>query len=98
MLDTLDTAYWFGLSLSPRRGRDPGLSVMANLDPYGPVGLDALISRWLPLIYAGNRLSRSMGQLDLYPFILTSKVIEKLRFVHTLVGRTGRTGGPRPQR
>ena len=85
MLDTLDTAYWFGLSLSPRQGRDPGLSVMANLDPYGPIGLDALISRWLPLIYAGNRLSRSMGQVDLYPFVLTPKVIEKLRFVHDVV-------------
>ena len=88
MLDTLDTAYSFGLSLSPRHGRDPALAVMENLDPYGPIELDALISRWLPLIYAGNRLSRSMGQVDLYPFILTPKVIDKLRFVHD-VARAG---------
>lgn len=89
MLDTLDTAYSFGLSLSPRQGRDARLSVMQNLDPYGPIGLDALIGRWLPLIYAANRLSRSMGQTDLYPFILTPVVIEKLRFVHELVRATG---------
>jgi len=91
MLDTLHTAYWFGLSLSPRQGRDPGLSVMENLDPYGPIDFDLLISRWIPLIYAGNHLSRSMGQVDLYPFVLAPQVIEKLRFVHEVV-RTGRLG------
>jgi hypothetical protein len=85
MLDTLDTAYWFGLSLSPRQGRDPELAVMQNLDPYGPIGLDPLIGRWLPLVYAGNRLSRSMGQPDLYPFVLNPVVIEKFRFVHEVV-------------
>lgn len=85
MVDTLDTAYSFGISLSPRHGRDATLSVMQNLDPYGPVELDALIGRWLPLVYAGNRLSRSMGQADLYPFVLTPPVIEKLRFVHRVV-------------
>ena len=89
MLDTLDTAYSFGLSLSPRHGRDATLSVMENLDPYGPIDLDTLIGRWLPLIYAGNRLSRSMGQADLYPFIITPIVIEKLRFIHELVRETG---------
>lgn len=85
MVDTLDTAYSFGISLSPRHGRDATLSVMQNLDPYGPIELDALIGRWLPLVYAGNRLSRSMGQADLYPFVLTPPVIEKLRFVHGVV-------------
>ena len=90
MLDTLDTAYAFGLSLSPRLGRDAAaLTVMENLDPYGPIDLDTLVSRWIPLIYAGNRLSRSMGQVDLYPFILTAKVIDKLRFIHELVRGRG---------
>lgn len=89
MLDTLDAAYSFGLSLSPRQGRDAGLSVMQNLDPYGPITLETLIGRWLPLIYAGNHLSRSMGQPDLYPFILTPPVIDKLRFIHELVRQIG---------
>ena len=85
MLDTLHTAYSFGLSLSPRQGRDPGLSVMQNLDPYWPADMDALVGRWLPLVYMGNRLSRSMGQPDLYPFVMTPTVIEKLSFVHEVV-------------
>jgi hypothetical protein len=91
MLDTLDTAYALGLSLSPRQGRDPGLSVMENLDPYGPIDVETLIGRWLPLILAGNHLNRSMGQPDLYPFVITPVVIEKLRVVHDIV-RSSRAG------
>jgi hypothetical protein len=32
-----------------------------------------------------NRVNRSMGQRDLYPFTLTEPVVEKLAFVHGLV-------------
>jgi hypothetical protein len=39
----------------------------------------------LPLVFAVNSLNRSMGQQDLYPFVLTQGVIEKLAFVHGLV-------------
>lgn len=87
MLDTLETAYYFGLSTAPRvgQGKNPGIAVMMNLDPYGPVNFDVLFSRWLPLVYAGNNLNRSMGQPDLYPFILRPAVLGKLRFVHDLV-------------
>lgn len=46
---------------------------------------DEVIERWLALSYALNQLSRSIGQGDLYPFILTAPVIEKLRFVDCCV-------------
>ncbi len=32
-----------------------------------------------------NSLNRSMGQPDLYPFVIAPKVIEKLGFVHKVV-------------
>jgi hypothetical protein len=32
-----------------------------------------------------NALSRSMGRLDLYPFVITPGVARKLEFVHGLV-------------
>jgi len=87
MLDTLETAYYFGISIAPRVGqnKNPELGMMMNLDPYAPVHFDVLFSRWLPLVYAGNSLNRSMGQPDLYPFILRPAVLEKLRFIHTMV-------------
>jgi hypothetical protein len=38
-----------------------------------------------------NRVNRSMGQRDLYPFTLTGPVVDKLAFVHRLVGAAGST-------
>lgn len=49
--------------------------------------IEALIALWLPLTYAVNSLNRSMGQPDLYPFVLAPKAIEKLGFVHGLTRR-----------
>ncbi len=43
-----------------------------------------LVDAWLPLTFALNSLNRSMGQPDLYPFVLAPPVIEKLGFVHAL--------------
>lgn len=82
MVSTLETAYSFGMSVAPRAGRDPSLAMMVNLDPFGPITLELLMSRWLPVVYVGNSLNRSMGQPDLYPFVINASVMEKLRFVH----------------
>jgi hypothetical protein len=32
-----------------------------------------------------NSLNRSMGMKDAYPFVLSPKVLEKLRFVHEII-------------
>ena len=40
---------------------------------------------WLPIAGAVNSINRCMGQPDLYPFVLTEAVIQKLGFVHDLV-------------
>ena len=37
--------------------------------------------------YAVNSLNHSMGQPDLYPFVLAPTVMGKLRFVHGLIHR-----------
>jgi hypothetical protein len=44
-------------------------------------GLDA----WLPLTYALNAISRSIGDEDLYPFVLAPAAIEKLALIDRLV-------------
>jgi len=46
--------------------------------------MDRLIDAWLPVEFATNNLNRSMGLADLYPFLLSPRVIEKLTFVHDL--------------
>jgi hypothetical protein len=89
MVDTLETADAFGLRISPRAGRDPTLAMAIDFDPYRQGDFDALVQAWLPLTYAVNSLNHSMGQQDLYPFVLAPTVIGKLRFVHGLIHRGG---------
>jgi hypothetical protein len=44
-----------------------------------------LIDTWLPLSNALNALNRTMGQPDVYPFILSPAVIKKLGAIHDFV-------------
>jgi hypothetical protein len=56
----------------------------AALDPSS---IEAIVATWLPLSYALNAVNRTMGEDDLYPFVLSPAVIDKLGFVHRLVRR-----------
>ncbi len=85
IVDTLETARAFRLRLDPVAGGDPDLKVAINFDPFYAKSMDTLIQAWLPLTYAVNSLNRSMGQPDLYPFVLSAAAMAKLRFIHKLV-------------
>jgi hypothetical protein len=39
---------------------------------------------WLPPAWSLNMINRSMGKEDLYPFVLTVPVLDKMRFIHTV--------------
>lgn len=95
LVDTLETAYAFGLQLEPRTGTARELSSHLDFDAYRERDFDALIAAWLPLTYALNSLNRSMGHDDLYPFVLTPEVQGKMRFIHDFIYqcRKGDTGG-----
>lgn len=86
IVDTLETAGAFGLKVKPRRARG-SLVAEIGFDPYRAPRMDTLIDAWLPIEFATNSLNRSMGQMDLYPFVLSPKVIEKLAFIHALTHR-----------
>jgi hypothetical protein len=51
----------------------------------GPSGFDTIIELWLPLSWGLNMVNRSMGKEDLYPFVLPPAVLEKMRFIHTVI-------------
>ena len=44
-----------------------------------------IIDMWLPLSWSLNMVNRSMGHDDLYPFVLPVTVLEKMKFIHTVV-------------
>ena len=85
IVDTLEMARAFGLSIHPKITLAPALSTEMDVDPYAASGIDALIRAWLPLTFAANSLNRCMGAADLYPFVLPPPVIRKLGFIHDLV-------------
>jgi len=88
IVDTLETANAFGLRIHPKAGRDPALATMLDFDPDAESDFAVLIEAWLPLTYALNSLSQSMGHSAFYPFLLAPAVIEKLRFIHDTVRRS----------
>ena len=85
IVDALDTAEAFGMRVDPAVAPDPTLNSRVIGDPYRAASTGDLIAAWLPLSYAVNSLNRSLGQADLYPFVLSEPSISKLGFVHDLV-------------
>ncbi|MBU3749218.1 MAG: hypothetical protein FGM52_01990 [Mycobacterium sp.] len=69
---TLDTAAAYGLA--PAAG--------SYRSALGPNGFDTIIEIWLPLAWSLNMVNRSMGKPDLYPFVLSVPVLEKMRLIH----------------
>jgi hypothetical protein len=74
--DTLDTAAAFSFA--------PAAATFER-KVLGPSGFDQIIDMWLPLSWALNMINRSMGKEDLYPFVLPATVLEKMRFIHTII-------------
>jgi hypothetical protein len=85
IVDTLDTAAAFGLSLTPPIARDGEIAARADFDPYAEGDVQAIVEAWAPVSVAMNSINQSMGRADLYPFVLAAPVVAKLGFVHALV-------------
>jgi hypothetical protein len=85
IVDTLETANAFGVRVRPKIARAPELTATVEFDAHDTPDLDRLIAAWLPLTFAVNSLNRSMGQPDLYPFVLSPTVIGKIGFIHARI-------------
>ncbi len=85
IMDTLETASAFGLDVAPNTGSAETLKVAITLDPYRLAHMDDILRPWMPLVYALNSLNRSMGLSDLYPFIISEPVRDKLGFIHAML-------------
>ncbi len=84
--DTLDTSAWCGLAPASATYDRPAL---------GPSAFQTIIDMWLPLSWSLNMVNRSMGHDDLYPFVLPVAVLEKMKFIHTVIDEvTSEARGP----
>ncbi|WP_077033923.1 putative zinc-binding metallopeptidase [Pelomonas sp. KK5] len=98
MQDALETAAAWGLRL------DRALPEHCEAAPVQPLPLDLgqplaaqLIEQWLPLSQFVNAMDRGLGARDSYPFVLPAPVVDKLGFIHRLVG-TRRSASPARRR
>ena len=75
--DGLHTARSFGLAVGEPSTRSDR--------PASTLAIEPMVDAWLALTVALNGMSRSIGEADMYPFVLAPAVIEKLDFVRTAV-------------
>jgi len=87
MVDAIDTA----ASLSFNLG-DTVIEPMDDILPEPDSGervepgeFDRLFETWLKLVMALNQMSRSMGERDFYPFLVSPAARGKLEFVHRVI-------------
>jgi len=85
IVDTLEMANAFGLRIRPHVDKSAELAIEIDLDPYREGNIQRITDAWLPLTFAVNSLNRCMGVPDLYPFVLSPAIIDKLGFIHDLV-------------
>ncbi|MCW2275568.1 hypothetical protein M2321_003161 [Rhodoblastus acidophilus] len=85
IVDTLETAHALGLSLDVRAARDGSLKTDVAVDAYHADTFDAVIAAWAQVSVALNSLTRSLGQQDAYPFVLSRTIEQKLDFIHRLI-------------
>lgn len=83
---TLQTAAAIGIRLSADVSHLRDIDVMP-LDSYQDSPVQLLLTDWEWMSLAFNRINRSMGFGDLYPFAISAPVRRKLEFVHDLVTR-----------
>jgi hypothetical protein len=84
IVDTLETTRQFSLRvITPVAGAS--IATPGGVASYCPPSSEAMIASWLPLTYAINSINRSMGQPDMYPFVLSELAIKKLAFVHQVI-------------
>ncbi len=85
IVDTLETAFQFGLRIHSRAGDGEALNARPDFNAYHADDFVELTEHWFPLSFMLNSLNRSMGQEDAYPFTLPPPALAKLEFVHRVI-------------
>jgi hypothetical protein len=62
-----------------------GSIISQGITDISGLAMPEVLTRWHGFSLAVNAINRSMGEPDLYPFVLTPAIGEKLAQVHDLV-------------
>jgi hypothetical protein len=88
IMDTLETAANFGLSVNRDNAANNGSKNAQPIRFDDHKDFDTLLADWIPLTCAINSINRGMGLSDLYPFVIPPAVVEKLRFIHLVINKS----------
>lgn len=86
--DTSQTAASYGVTVAGPSIPTADVAPLRSTPREKADETSAMLDAWLPMTYALNAISRSMGESDLYPFVLSPDVMSKLEFIGGLI-RTG---------
>jgi hypothetical protein len=84
IMDMVETGYFFRISVKPTV-KNKVLKTRVSFDPYKMQNFDTIIQTCVPLSFAVNSMNRAMGIPDIYPFVISPAIVEKLRFIHRLL-------------
>jgi len=85
IMDTLETAYYFGISIKPKSKFDTTVRTVDLFDPYAERDFQKIVDSCLAIFFAINSINRGMGIADIYPFVTKTPVIEKMKFIHQAI-------------
>ena len=87
MIDIVDTALGFGLDTVHVEVESEPFDSAALWRPDQPDAMKFLhfLNTWVELTHMLNEMSRSMGQPDIYPFVLPRAAVAKLQMIHMVV-------------
>ncbi len=84
IMDMMETAHFSGLKVIPTDILID-MTTEATFDPYGVKDFETIIRACLPLSFAVNSFNRAMGIPDVYPFVISQAVVQKMTFIHGLL-------------
>jgi hypothetical protein len=95
IVDTLETARAHDLVVAEKLERGQEHAIEAAAVDFSD--FENMIRSWVPFTIALNSLNRSMGLADVYPFVLSDRAVQKLRFVHRVVQDAKAKSDQRPR-
>jgi hypothetical protein len=90
IMDTLESAAGFGISVGHDNKARNGSTKISLVAFDEQMDFETLMQEWVPLTCALNSINRGMGLSDLYPFVIPPAVVEKLRFIHSVIHESRR--------
>ncbi len=78
--DALEVAGQFGLP-----GKFIRSDSMKSQSLLGQMTIEEIVAAWSELAIALNSINRSMGLYDIYPFVISTGVVNKLRFIFDVI-------------